>query len=350
VCMNFSGEWFFLFFLFLFFSYFQGFFLIFQIFLRSEFLFSGISTEFEVDTSRPMSDGGGLLCRVCRSTRLREDEDTGALFCQTCGALSQDVANESLDFEAGRTSGHGQRFRRAGRGGGCEHDFAGTASELTFRATRLFFDCYQQLLMHQVSTLVHRFGCSAKLVSVVGRVWVCFLDHWHQRASDMRVRLNSTNTLLRKQRGGADASGAMARKRRRRGGNADPDEPADTTPVGDDDDDVSANAGSAPREEDAALLDLNSDPAYHFPMSLSLALQLMALALIREPVSARDLVRWALSGELPFFGFSAHLPMNSASLGADKDIFRFFSPQTVWNATSLQHFTAAELAPLLESR
>lgn len=294
-----------------------------------------------------MSDGGGLLCRVCRSTRLREDADTGALYCQTCGALSQDVANESLDFEAGCTSGHGMRFRRAGtRGGGGDHDIEGSAAELTFRATRLFFDCYQQLLMHQVSTLVHRFRCSASLVSVVGRVWMCFLDHWHQRASDMRVRLNSTNTLLRKQRGGAEVPGAMARKRRRRGGNADPDTAAELGGDDDSDDD----AGSAPREEDATLLDLNLDPAHHFPMSLSLALQLVALALIREPVSARDLVRWALRGELPFFGFSAHLPIRPASLGVDKDIFRFFSPQTVWNAASLQHFTAAELAPLLESR
>ena len=144
-----------------------------------------------------------ISCRVCGSLRLVENADSGSLFCSVCGSLSQDVSNESVDTDAVRASGHGYRIRIGVADRTTSHaDAPAGASEadLTFNATRAFFQCVQTLLMHQAATLVQTFGCSSRLVPTLGRLWIVFLDEWYDQNSDMCVRLSATKVLKHRPR------------------------------------------------------------------------------------------------------------------------------------------------------
>lgn len=139
-----------------------------------------------------------ISCRVCGSSRIVENADSGNLFCSVCGSLSQDVSNESIDTDAVRASGHGFRIRIGVADLTSRHTDAPAGAckaDLTFNATRAFFQCVQTLLMHQAATLVQTFGCSPRLVPTLGRLWIVFLDEWCDQNSDMCVRLSATKVL-----------------------------------------------------------------------------------------------------------------------------------------------------------
>ena len=93
----------------------------------------------------------------------------------------------------------------------------------------------------------------------------------------------------------------------------------------------------------------------YFPISITLSLQLAALALLREPVSARDLVRWCLLGSLPYFGAESFV-LRPSELSASvsrtniAELQRFFNPQSIWKAQSVHYHTAHTLAPCFASR
>jgi hypothetical protein len=256
-------------------------------------------------------------CSVCGGTVMREDEDAN-LYCVVCGTLCQDVIAEDLEYDQGMVGGYGIRYGRNRR---IDASTLGSAEDLTWRVTCTFFDAFQELLQQQCLVLVRDFGCPPSLISVVGRVWVVFLDDCQHRDPHLRVSLTGMKLLQR-----ASRTGVRAKRRKYPEATAgratgtpagtseetdddDDDEDDDHDDTDDDADTDGVDAGGR-NEHDAAARSDGSNPPQRqsdvgiFPLSLTLVLQYIGLVLLRVPVSAADLVAWTqcASPRIPFFG------------------------------------------------
>jgi hypothetical protein len=71
--------------------------------------------------------------------------------------------------------------------------------------------------------------------------------------------------------------------------------------------------------------------------------------LLREPVSARDLVRWALFGKFPFFGAES-VALSGYQSETVKTFREHFNPQSIWSPATVTKHCLQIMGPCVLSR